>query len=165
MRRSSSRGAPSTIAADGSSNAAAMRSARDGKRRVEPGRLEQHPRELRAEVGLAAALIGLRRPSARDLGDARDGHGGHDVDAERDPVLGAFDREAPDRRDVEVVERGRAGDPRRDAEHGAPVRGDEQHGEQVDDAERERRRDLAQRIQQQRRERDGDDCRREAGRP
>ena len=50
------------------------------------------------------------------------------------------DREAAGRRDVEVVERRRAHEARGDAQPRAPDDRDEQHAEQVDDAERDRRR-------------------------
>ena len=48
---------------------------------------------------------------------------GDEEDAERDPVLGLGDREAPGRRDVEAVERERARDAGGDPEDGAPVGG------------------------------------------
>jgi hypothetical protein len=50
----------------------------------------------------------------------------------------------------------RAGHRRRDAQPPAPDRGDEQDGDEVDDAERDHRRDLGQRVHERGRDRDGD---------
>ena len=129
------------------------------RRRAERGphvrRAQQQPRELGAEVGLAPPLLGLERAAAREVGDARGRHRRDQQHDERHPVLPLGDREAPGRRDVEVVERERGADAGGEPEPDAPHGRDEQHRQQVDDAERDLRRDLAERVQEQRRDRDG----------
>ena len=69
---------------------------------------QQQPRQLGRQVGLAAALVGLQRPAARDLRERAGARGGDEEDRQRDPVLAVGDREAPGRRDVEEVEDQRA---------------------------------------------------------
>ena len=64
-RASPSAPASSSIAADGSSSAAAMRCAAAAERAGDARAAEQQPRQLGAEVGLAAALLGLARARAR----------------------------------------------------------------------------------------------------
>jgi hypothetical protein len=74
---------------------------------------------------------------------------------ERDPVLALGDREATRRPDVEEVERQRARDRGRHAEPATPDRRDEQNRDQVDDGERNDRRDLRQRVHDGRARRHG----------
>ena len=80
---------------------------------------QQRPGHLRRQVGFTTALLGLQRAAARDRGQ-RAGHDRRDEEHdERDPVLPVGDREAPGRRDVEVVERQRARERGRDPQPGA----------------------------------------------
>ena len=112
--------------------------------------------ELREEVGLTAALLGLLRAVARGLGEGA-GDERHDEEhRQRHPVLRLGDREAARRRDVEPVER-QGGRERRDApkQRAPPDRHDED-ADQVDDDERRDRRDLLEGEDQQRRERHAD---------
>ena len=107
---------------------------------------QQQARHLGRQVGLLAALLGLAGAHAGALGQRAGHQRGDEEDAERDPVLALGDREAARRRDVEEVEGQRAGQRRGRAQPAAPDRGDEQHGDEVDDPQRDDRRDLGQRI-------------------
>ena len=133
-----------------------------GQGLVEARAAQQQPRHLGRQVGLLAALLGLARAHARALGQRAGHQRGDEEDAERDPVLALGDREAARRRDVEEVEGQRAGQRRGGAQPAAPDRGDEQHGDEVDDAERDDRGDLGQRVDQRggrrHRERGDDDA-------
>ena len=124
-----------------------------GQRLVEARAAQQQPRHLGGQVGLLAALVRLARAHARALGQGAGDQGGDEEDGERDPVLALGDREAARGRDVEEVERERAGQRGRRAEPAAPHRGDEQHGDEVDDAEGDDRRDLGERVDQRGRRR------------
>ena len=86
-RRSSPSTGRSSIAADGRPSAPARRCAATGEDARQVLAAQQQPRELRGEVGLAAALLGLMGAVARRLRErARDER--HDEeDRERDPVL------------------------------------------------------------------------------
>ena len=81
---------------------------RDRERRVEVGPAEQDAGELGREVGLAAAAVGLDRARAREVGDHAARRGDDDERSQREPVAVVGERQAPDRRQVEEVERGRA---------------------------------------------------------
>ena len=161
------RRAPSSIAAEGRSSACGQPLRR--RRPATPRRLvaaQQQPRHLGGEVGLAAALLGLRRRArgrARPRGSPTTATTRNATSATQLLLVG--DREAPGRRDVEEVERERAerrGERRRAT---APQNGrDEQHGEQVDDAERDRGRDRPQREDQRRADDDGEEGHGEPGR-
>ena len=103
---------PSTIRHDGEPERLRDPLRGGGERAGQVGRAEQDARELGGEVGLAAALLGLRGAHARRLGDARGDHRRDEEDRERDPVLRLVDREAAGRLDVEEVEGERADDAR-----------------------------------------------------
>jgi hypothetical protein len=129
----------------------------DGRQRVVQARsAQQQPRHLGGQVGLLATLLRFARPRPGALGQRARDHRRDEEHDERDPVLALGDREAPGRRDVEEVERERARDRGRDAQPAAPQRRDEQDGEEVDDAERDDRCDLRQRIDERGSDRDGD---------
>ena len=107
------------------------------------------------QVGLLTPALGLASAGAGQFGDGRGDRRRDQEDAQGDVVLGVGDREATGRRGVEEVERQRAGQRRQQPQTQAPVGGDKQHGQHVDDAVGDRRRDLAQRIDQRRGRRDG----------
>ena len=94
--------------------------------------------------------LGLERLCPRQAGDGaadrRDDHEGR----QRDPVLFVGDREAVQRRDLEEVEGDGAGDRGEQAQPQAPDDRDQQDRRQVDDAERDNRRDRLQRVDDQR---------------
>jgi hypothetical protein len=130
---------------------------RDGGQRVLEARpAQQQPRHLRGQVGLLAALLSLARAHARALGQRARHQRRDEEDDERDPVLALGDREAARRRDVEEVEGQRAGQRRGVAEPRAPDRRDEQHGDEVHDAERDDGGDVVQRVDERCRGRDGE---------
>ncbi len=111
---------------------------RHRERIVEARAAEQQPRHLCCEVGLATTLLGFDGARARDVGDEAGRRGDDDVErGERDPVSLVGERQAPDRRQVEEVERDGAGDRGREAEPDAPVGRDDDDADQVDDAERD----------------------------
>ena len=117
--------------------------ARDRRQRVVEARsAQEQPRHLGGEVRLLAALLGLARAHAGARGKrARDQRHDEEHD-ERDPVLAVGDREAPGRRDVEEVEGKRARERGRGAQPEAPEGRDEEHRDEVDDTERDDRRDI-----------------------
>ena len=88
---------------------------------------------------------------ARELGERARHDGDDQVHDERHRIRRARDREASRRRDVEVVERRRAGQARREAEHEAPAGRDDQHGHQIDDRQRQDGRRVREREDDQRR--------------
>ena len=132
------------------------------QRLLQPPAAQQQPRHLGRQVGLLAALVGLQRALAGDLGQRARADGGEEEDASADPVLPRRDREAPGGRDVEEVERERADDGGRQRQPRAPDRRHDQHDEQVDDAERQHGRDVVERVDQQRGQRDADRRRRDS---
>jgi hypothetical protein len=115
---------------------------------LEPGAAEQRAGGRGGEVGLLAALRGLDRTLPRQLGHRARSGGDRHEGQQADPVLVRGDREAPGRRDVEEVVGQRTEHRRGDAEPQAPVGADHEDDEQVDDAEREDRGDLAQAEEQ-----------------
>jgi hypothetical protein len=133
----------------------ALRGDGEDGRQVLPA--EQQPRELRGEVGLPAALLGLLgavtrrlRERARDERDDAEHREGH-------PVLRLGDREAARRRQVEPVE----GEPPEDRGDGAedrpPADRHQEDRDEVDHDERRDGRDLLQREEDQGGERDAHD--------
>ena len=122
-RRSSPSTGRSSIAADGSRSAPARRCAATGRTRPEVLPAEQQARELRGEIGLAAALLGLL---GRDGAPPRASELATSATTKKTASATQFsrvgDREAAGRRDVEEVERQRAGDRRDGAERRRPSR-------------------------------------------
>ena len=144
----------SSIAADGRPSADASRCAaagsdsdsslpRSSSRAISAARSASR-RRWSASVARARATCATELPITRDDQE-------HD---QRDPVLALGDREAPRRRDVEEVERQRRRERGQHAEPRAPDRRDDEHRDEVDDAERDHRRDLAEREHQRGRARD-----------
>ena len=148
--RSSSPTASSTSRQDGSPNACAIRCAAGpsaARRSGAPSRTRASSAARSASRPRCSASCARRRAASARL---RRGDRDDEEDAQRDPVLAVGDREAPGRRDVEPVERRarsrrswRCPSPR-------PRRSRQQHAEQVDDAERDRRGDLLERVEQER---------------
>jgi hypothetical protein len=138
---------------------------RGGERRAQVVGAQEQAGHLGREVRLAAAIVGLRGAGAGQLGhragDERDGQ----EHAERHPVLGVGDREAPGRRDVEPVEGQRAGHRGEDAQPRAPHRRHDEDADEVEDAERHGGRELPQREGDERLERDERGGREHADRP
>jgi hypothetical protein len=163
-RRPSGAASPSSIAAD----EVGIALGRGLERGVESRPPEQDPRQLRGEIGLTAALLGLLGALAREVADAT-GCGAHDDECqERDPVARVGEREPTDRRQVEVVERQRAHNRRRQPEQGTPVDRDSDDDKQVDDPQRDHGREMLERIDHERRQRrpaSGDEHTERAGGP
>ena len=127
------------------------------QRLLQPPAAQQQPRHLGRQVGLLAALVGLR---ARACGRARPASSPRRRRGRRRPGATQFSPVAIVKRPVggmwkklnasALATRGRQRQPR------APDRRHHQHDEQVDDAEREHRRDVVERVDQQRGQRDAD---------
>ena len=145
---------PRRIDAEGVPSACASRSAAGTSASCKTLGAEQQLRELACQRGLTAALVELTRARTRELGDQTD----HDRDRgegrEADPVAPVAEREVTGRRQVEEVERGGAQDRRREPEGEAPEDRHDEHRQQVEDAERLDRRDVLERVHEQRREGD-----------
>ena len=116
---------------------------------------QQEPRHLCGQIGLASAGLRIARPGARDLCDRAHQSRRYEEGDQGDPVARAPDLELPDRGQVEEVERRRAQHRREGAQPCSPDRGDDEHGQQVHDAERDDRGDLLERVDQQRAQRRG----------
>jgi len=135
-----------------SPNQAARLRQRIGKRCA----AEQGTRGVGGQVGLSAPSLGLRRSRTRKIRDRRR-HRRRRRDkkhSERDPMRRVGDHQTSGGCDVKEVEGRGARHARQQAERQSPVHGHQQNREEIDDARRHLRRDLAQRIDQQRRRRD-----------
>ena len=123
--------------------------------------LEQSDGHVREQRRLALALLGLRRAPARTRREAADDDRGDEVDPEHDPVLGVAERKRVPRRQEEPVEREHAGDRDGNRVRKTPDDRHREHGEQVEHAEAEYRRDRPQPEDQARRRGNRDGARRQ----
>ena len=156
-RRSSPSTGRSSIAADGTPSAPARRCEATGRTLERSSPAEQQPGELRGEIGLATALLGLLRAMARRLRE-RAGDERHDQNTAsatqfcasaivKRPVGGRWNQlKASAPRIAVAVPSTRA-----------PSDGHHEDGDEVDDDERRDGRDLLQREDDQRGERDAHD--------
>ena len=117
--------------------------------------LGQRRQLLQRPVGLLAAPLGLGGAGAGELGQGAAGHGDDREDEQGDEVVVGGDVETAQRRQVEPVEGGGAEQRRQQPQPQPPDGRDQQHAGDVDDAERDRRGDFLQRVDEQRRR--GDD--------
>ena len=107
-------------------------------------------------IGFLAATLGLDRASTRQAGDgAADDRRDHER-GQGNPVLLLGDREAMQRWDLEEVEGGGAGNRGEQSQPQPPHDRDQQDRRQVDDPERDDRRHLLERVDEQRSRGDSD---------
>ena len=153
--RSSPSTASISIAAELSSSACARRAAAVGSASA-----RLFPRSSSRAISAARSAsrrrsLGVARAGARDLGDrARERRRRRGTRPARPSCSESWIVKLPDRRQVEEVERGRAQHRRGDAQPRAPGDRHDQHRGQVDDAQRDHRRDVLERIDDQRAQRD-----------
>ena len=115
---------------------------------------EQVGRDVREQLGLVLSLPGLAGPPAGSVGEHADHDGDRQVRGQREPVRPVRERERVLGRQVEPVEREHARDRHRNGVAQPPENGDDDDGEDVEDAEAE---DGDERLEELDRGRDDDE--------
>ena len=111
---------------------------------------EQQLRHISRQIRLRSAPLSLRSPRTCKLAHRARGHRDDQERPQRHPVAAIGDRESPDRRQMEEVERRGAQHRHRHAEPQTPIRRDDHDTQQVHHSQRGNRGDLLERIHQDR---------------